>query len=120
MPSFNKVVCAGLAGIFACGSINMPAQALTKAETMSLSYGQVKGSGLANRCPSVVGEQTIALSSGKQYKITDLCIEPKSWQVSNHFSRPLLTNQQIRTIHVASNDLNTKISQLTPRIVILK
>ena len=120
MPSFNKVVCAGLAGIFACGSINMPAQALTKAETMSLSYGQVKGSGLANRCPSVVGEQTIALSSGKQYKITDLCIEPKSWQVSRHFSRPLLTNQQIRTIHVASNDLNTKISQLTPRIVTLK
>ena len=81
MPSFNKVVCAGLAGMFACGSFNMPAQALTKAETMSLSYGQVKGSGLANRCPSVVGEQTIALSSGKQYKITDLCIEPKSWQV---------------------------------------
>ena len=60
----------------------MPAQALTKAETMSLSYGQVKGSGLANRCPSVIGEETIALSSGKQYKITDLCIEPKSWQVS--------------------------------------
>jgi photosystem II oxygen-evolving enhancer protein 1 len=90
MPSFNKVVCAGLAGIFACGSINMPAQALTKAETMSLSYGQVKGSGLANRCPSVVGEETIALSNGKQYKITDLCIEPKSWQVSKvprHFPR---------------------------------
>ena len=82
MPTFNKIVCAGLAGIFACGSINMPAQALTKAETMSLSYGQVKGSGLANRCPSVVGEETIALSSGKQYKITDLCLEPKSWQVS--------------------------------------
>ena len=81
MPSFNKVVCAGLAGIFACGSINMPAQALTKAETMSLSYGQVKGSGLANRCPTVNGEETIALSNGKQYKITDLCIEPKSWQV---------------------------------------
>ena len=86
MPSFNKVVCAGLAGIFACGSINMPAQALTKAETMSLSYGQVKGSGLANRCPTVIGEETIALSNGKQYKITDLCIEPKSWQVNTIYS----------------------------------
>lgn len=63
----------------------MPAHALTKAETMSLSYGQVKGSGLANRCPSVVGEETIALSSGKQYKITDLCLEPKSWQVKQLF-----------------------------------
>ena len=82
MPTFNKFVCAGLAGLFACGSINMPAHALTKAETMSLSYGQVKGAGLAHRCPSVVGEETIALSSGKQYKITDLCLEPKSWQVN--------------------------------------
>ena len=82
MPSFNKVVCAGIAGLFACGSINMPAQALTKAETMSLSYDQVKGSGFANRCPSVIGEETISLSSGRVYKVTDLCIEPKSWQVS--------------------------------------
>jgi Manganese-stabilising protein / photosystem II polypeptide len=82
MPSFNKFVCAGIAGLFACGSINMPAQALTKAETMSLSYDQVKGSGFANRCPSVIGEETISLSSGRVYKVTDLCIEPKSWQVS--------------------------------------
>jgi photosystem II oxygen-evolving enhancer protein 1 len=82
MPSFNKVVCAGLAGLFACGSINAPAKAITKADTLSLTYEQVKGSGLANRCSSVVGDETISLSSGKQYKITDLCIEPKSWQVS--------------------------------------
>mmetsp|Transcript_35529 Transcript_35529/g.33697 ORF Transcript_35529/g.33697 Transcript_35529/m.33697 type:complete len:303 (+) Transcript_35529:51-959(+) len=81
MPSFNKAVCAGLAGLFACGSINMPAHALTKSETMSLTYEQVKGSGLANRCTTVEGVDTIALSGGKQYKITDLCLEPKSWQV---------------------------------------
>jgi hypothetical protein len=81
MPTFNKVVGGAIAGLFAFGSFNMPAEALTKAETMSLSYGQVKGSGLANRCPTVNGEETIALSNGKQYKITDLCIEPKSWQV---------------------------------------
>jgi hypothetical protein len=83
ISSFNKVICAGLAGLFACGSINMPAHALTKGETMSLSYEQVKGSGLANRCPSVIGEETITLSGGKQYKVTDLCLEPKSWQVSD-------------------------------------
>lgn len=86
MPAFNKFVCAGLAGLMASSSISMPAQALTKAETMSLSYGQVKGSGLANRCPSVVGEETIALENGKQYKITDLCIEPKAWQVCYYFT----------------------------------
>ena len=61
----------------------MPAQALTKAETLSLSYEQVKGSGIANRCPSVSdgASNSIQISSGKKYKITELCLEPTSWQV---------------------------------------
>jgi len=71
----------------AMGSINMPAQALTKSDVDSLSYEQVKGSGLANRCPSVAegSSATIALSSGKKYKITDLCLEPTNFQVSFYF-----------------------------------
>ena len=83
MPSLNKVVTAAVAGVFAATSVNMPAQAFTKAEVNSLSYEQVKGTGLANRCPEVVGEDSISLSSGKKYKVTDLCIEPKSWQVGS-------------------------------------
>jgi photosystem II oxygen-evolving enhancer protein 1 len=80
---FNKVVASAMAGIFAASSINMPAQALTKAEVLSLSYEQVKGSGLANRCPEVATgkSSTIALSTGKKYKVTDLCLEPTNWQV---------------------------------------
>lgn len=81
MPSFNKAITAAMASIFAASSISMPAQALTKAETLSLSYEQVKGSGLANRCPTVVGSDSINLASGKKYKVVDLCIEPTSWQV---------------------------------------
>ena len=78
----NKLVTGAIAAIFATSSINLPANALTKSETLSLSYGQVKGSGLANRCPDVIaGTTPIQLSSGKKYKVTDLCIEPKSWQV---------------------------------------
>jgi len=63
------------------GLPNEPVQAITRDQLLSLSYQQVKGTGLANRCPEVIGEQTINLAGGKKYKITDLCVEPKSWQV---------------------------------------
>ena len=42
---------------------------------------QVKGTGLANRCPEVVGEGSIGLQGGKVYQLGDLCLEPKTWQV---------------------------------------
>jgi hypothetical protein len=93
IPTLNKAVTAALAGMFAFNSINLPANALTKEETLSLSYEQVKGSGLANRCPEVFGEQTINLASGKKYKITDLCLEPTNFQVKSScvftYSTPL-------------------------------
>jgi photosystem II oxygen-evolving enhancer protein 1 len=81
--SLNKIVSGAMAGVFAASTIASPALALTREQTLSLSYGQVKGSGLANRCPEVGGEGagTIALANGKKYKVVDLCIEPKEWQV---------------------------------------
>jgi len=63
----------------AFGIMAAPAQALTKAETNSLTYLQVKGTGLANRCPEVVGEDSIKPSSGQ--KLVEMCIEPKAWAV---------------------------------------
>lgn len=81
MPSLKKVASVAIASVFAASSISLPANAISKAESNSLSYLQVKGTGLANRCPEVVGEGAIQLSSGKKYKVTDLCVEPKSWQV---------------------------------------
>jgi hypothetical protein len=81
--SFNKAMTAAIASIFAAGSLSMPAYALSKADILSLSYSQVKGTGLANRCADVTGEGSISLASGKKYTISDLCLEPKSWQVNN-------------------------------------
>ena len=86
MPSFNKLLTTGIAAVFAANTFNMPANALTKEQTNSLSYLQVKGSGLANRCPEVIGEGSIAISGGKKYKITDFCVEPKSWQVTYYLN----------------------------------
>lgn len=82
-PSFKKFITGALAGVLATASFNMPAQAITKAEYDSLSYLQVKGTGLANRCSTVSDSKstTIELQSGKKYKVTDLCIEPTGFQV---------------------------------------
>jgi photosystem II oxygen-evolving enhancer protein 1 len=78
MPSMNKVVGAVMAGVLASSALTMPAEAISRAEIKSLSYGQIKGSGLANRCPVTEGKDSI---SGGKLKITELCIEPTSWQV---------------------------------------
>ena len=63
----------------AFGIMAAPAQALTKAETNSLTYLQVKGTGLANRCPEVIGEDSIKPSNGQN--LVEMCIEPKAWAV---------------------------------------
>jgi photosystem II oxygen-evolving enhancer protein 1 len=62
-----------------------PAQALTKSEINSLTYLQVKGTGLANRCAEVIGEDTITPKSGQ--KIVDMCIEPKAWAVEEEIGK---------------------------------
>jgi photosystem II oxygen-evolving enhancer protein 1 len=46
---------------------------------------QVKGTGLANRCAEVVGEDTITPKSGQ--KLVDMCIEPKAWAVEEEIGR---------------------------------
>lgn len=58
---------------------SVPAQALTSDEVNQLSYLQVKGTGLANRCYDVKGEDSIKLSSGM--KLSGMCIEPLIFKV---------------------------------------
>ena len=48
-------------------------------------YLQVKGTGLANRCPEVIGEDTISPKSGA--RLTEMCIEPKAWAVEEEIGR---------------------------------
>lgn len=63
------------------------AQALTRQDIASLTYEQVKGTGLANRCPEVdAAKGAIKLSPGTSYKLVDLCLEPKSFQVEEEVS----------------------------------
>ncbi|KAJ8904517.1 hypothetical protein NDN08_001035 [Rhodosorus marinus] len=74
---------AALAAI--AGSLMVPvaATALTRGDIQNLTYMQVKGTGTANRCPEViaVSKGNIKLEEGKVYKLVDLCLEPKTFQV---------------------------------------
>eukprot|EP00981_Chlorochromonas_danica_P012535 scaffold5121_cov223-Ochromonas_danica.AAC.13 len=87
MPSFNKAVTAAIAGAFAFNSLSMPASAVTKDELTTYSYQQVKGTGLAARCPEVSGEgkDSINLAGGKKYSVVDFCLEPRQFQVEEEF-----------------------------------
>lgn len=76
----NKVVAGAMAAMLTFGAVIPSAHALTKAEQLSLSYGQVKGSGIANRCPQAVGTGSINING--EAKLVDMCLEPLSWQVA--------------------------------------
>jgi len=76
---------AALAGAVAFGISTAPAQALTKAEFNELSYLQVKGTGLANRCAEVIGEGSIKPKAGSELR--EMCIEPKAWAVEEEIGR---------------------------------
>jgi len=76
---------AALAGAVAFGIAAAPSEAITKQELDQLSYLQVKGTGLANRCPEVVGEDSITPKSGS--RLVDMCIEPKAWAVEEEIGK---------------------------------
>jgi photosystem II oxygen-evolving enhancer protein 1 len=76
---------AGLAAALAlsAGVQSAAAGPFTRSEIASLTYEQIKGTGLANSCPKVelgtAGD--IKLASGKKYKIDEFCLEPTQFQV---------------------------------------
>ena len=76
---------AGLAAALALATGVQSASAgpFTRSEIASLTYEQIKGTGLANTCPKVEagGDQAIKLDGGKKYKIEEFCLEPTSFQV---------------------------------------
>jgi len=61
-----------------------PAQAMTKADLVQLSYDQVKGTGLAGRCSTVEGADSITVKNGD--KLVDMCLEPTSFAIEHDFS----------------------------------
>ena len=82
-------VAAGLAALPLAFSLGVQdASALTSQDVRSLTYGQIKGTGLANRCPEVgVSGEAIELTKGTKYKITELCLEPKSFQIEEEVTK---------------------------------
>mmetsp|Transcript_17844 Transcript_17844/g.30373 ORF Transcript_17844/g.30373 Transcript_17844/m.30373 type:complete len:313 (+) Transcript_17844:55-993(+) len=75
---------AGLAAALtlAAGVESASAGPFTRSEISSLTYEQIKGTGLANTCPVVEAGSgsKISLGGGK-YKIDEFCLEPTTFQV---------------------------------------
>ncbi|MEM7555315.1 MAG: photosystem II manganese-stabilizing polypeptide [Cyanobacteria bacterium P01_A01_bin.84] len=55
----------------------------TLSSTSTLTYDQIRGTGLANKCPqlSETSRGSIPISSGDSYKLIDVCLEPTSYFV---------------------------------------
>jgi photosystem II oxygen-evolving enhancer protein 1 len=57
----------------------------TAAVDRTMSYDQIRGTGLANQCPDVIGTSRgrgiIPIESGKTVQITEMCLQPTSFFV---------------------------------------
>ena len=95
-------VAAGIlaAGVSFAGPAVLSANAITSEVRNQLSYEQVKGTGLANRCNEVVGKDSITVP-GSGYSLVDLCLEPKTWQVEEEVAN--------RKGDVSKQFVNTKL-----------
>ncbi|KAK4532145.1 hypothetical protein CCYA_CCYA11G3002 [Cyanidiococcus yangmingshanensis] len=88
LPNVASLAAAVLLAAAAQNVLLEPVQALTSQDVRQLSYEQVKGTGLANRCPEVVSSKgKIPLDKTKKYKIVDLCLEPKQFLVEEEVGR---------------------------------
>ncbi|MCS6782428.1 MAG: photosystem II manganese-stabilizing polypeptide [Gloeomargarita sp. SKYBB_i_bin120] len=68
----------------ACSTaVGTTTEGLTYEQLKSLTYDQIKGTGLANKCPqlSEFARGSLTLEPNKTYQVTDLCLEPTSFFV---------------------------------------
>jgi len=59
----------------------------------SLSYDDIKGSGLANLCPQISGNllDSISIDNGQSYQLAELCLQPEKFLVKRS---PLMKRQE--------------------------
>jgi len=78
-----KVLAGGLAGIFALTAATHSADAavFTREDLSSLTYDQIKGTGLANSCPIVKKGGSGGISASSVKKMDNFCLEPNSFSV---------------------------------------
>merc|ERR1719272_2072302 len=63
------------------GATDAHAGVFTRSEIASLTYEQVKGTGLANTCPNVESGPEKSISVAGKKSIDEFCLEPTSFQV---------------------------------------
>jgi photosystem II oxygen-evolving enhancer protein 1 len=112
-----------MAGVLTFGSFDPAANAITRDQLLSLSYLQVKGSGLANRCPNVGGDGKGAIQINGKKMIKDLCLEPTVFQVeeeketkkgtSKEFVNTKLMTRQTYTLDGVAGPLEVKDGKVT-------
>jgi len=74
-----------------------PVRAITAEQFSQLTYQQVRGSGLANRCPTVESQGT-EISVQKGQRLRGVCFEPKSFQVETDIDgKPAFVNTKLMT-----------------------
>lgn len=97
-------VCLGL--LTACN--DAPSSASTP-NTTALTYEQIRGTGLANKCPqlSETSRGSIPIDSSKSYSIKELCLEP-----TNYFIKGEPTNKRIKAEFIPGKVLTRKTSSL--------
>ena len=101
---------AALGMIFGLAAVQ-PAKAITAEQFSQLTYAQVKGSGLANRCPTVESNGTEVPVKGNS-RLTNVCFEPKSFAVEfetdkgKEFATTKLTTRQTYTLAFIEGSLD--------------
>jgi photosystem II oxygen-evolving enhancer protein 1 len=93
-------ICIGL--LTACS--DAPASATT-----ALTYEDIRGTGLANNCPSIddISRGSIPLEAGKSYQLVDMCIQP-----SNYFVKEEPLNKRQEAEFVAGKIVTRDTSSL--------
>jgi len=97
-----KAQSVGLAAALAFGAATQ-AQAgpFTRSEIASLTYEQVKGTGLANTCPTVEGGGKAKIALNGKNKIDEFCLEPTTFQV---------LEDKLTKAGVVTEAVNTKVT----------
>ncbi|NJL62987.1 MAG: Photosystem II manganese-stabilizing polypeptide [Methylacidiphilales bacterium] len=79
------------------------------ASTTALTYEQIRGTGLANKCPQIseTSRGSIPIDSSQSYSIKELCMEP-----TNYFVKEEPANKRLQSEFIQGKVLTRKTSSL--------
>ncbi len=105
---FRSLIVAFFASL-CLGFLTACNDAPTSASTTPLTYEQIRGTGIANKCPqlSETSRGSIPIESSKTYSIKELCLEPTSY-----FIKEEPTNKRQKAEFIAGKVMTRKTSSL--------